>query len=61
MERLQVAQDGGKQQQQLLKHSGTLMADIIGNNLSTTTAETEIELNFAVVKIKHKIVRKDEK
>ena len=25
------------------------------------TAETEIELNFAVVKIKHKIVRKDEK
>ncbi len=61
MEKLQVAQDGGNQQQQLLKHSGTLMADIIGNNLSTTTAETEIELNFAVVKIKHKIVRKDEK
>ena len=61
MERLQNAQDGGKQQQQLLKHSGELMADMIGNNLSTTTAETEIELNFAVVKIKHKIVRKDEK
>ena len=61
MERLQNAQDGGKQQQQLLKHSGELMADMIGNNLSTTTAETEIELNFAVVKIKHKIIRKDEK
>ena len=61
MERLQNVQDGGKQQQQLLKHSGELMADMIGNNLSTTTAETEIELNFAVVKIKHKIVRKDEK
>ena len=61
VERLQNAQDGGKQQQQLLKHSGELMADMIGNNLSTTTAETEIELNFAVVKIKHKIVRKDEK
>ena len=59
MERLQVTQDGGKQQQ-LLKHGGTLIADIIGNNLSTKTAETEIELNFAVVKIKHKIVRKDE-
>ena len=61
MERLQNAEDGGKQQQQLLKHSGELMADMIGNNLSTTTAETEIELNFAVVKIKHKIIRKDEK
>ena len=48
MERLQNAEDGGK-------------ADMIGNNLSTTTAETEIELNFAVVKIKHKIIRKDEK
>ena len=56
-----VAACGGKQQQQLLKHSGELMADMIGNNLSTTTAETEIELNFAVVKIKHKIIRKDEK
>ena len=43
MERLQNAEDGGKQQQQLLKHSGELMADMIGNNLSTTTAETEIE------------------
>ena len=31
------------------------------SNLSTTTAETEIELNFAVVKIKHKIIRKDER
>lgn len=59
MERLQVTQDDGKQQQ-LLKHGGTLIADIIGNNLSTKTAETEIELNFAVVKIKHKIVRKNE-
>ena len=59
MERLQVTQDDGKQQQ-LLKHGGTLIAVIIGNNLSTKTAETEIELNFAVVKIKHKIVRKNE-
>ena len=61
MEKLQVAEDGGTQQKQLLQHSGELMADVIGNNLSTTTAETEIELNFAVVKIKHKIIRKDGK
>lgn len=35
----------------------TTLADIVGNNLSTTS-ETEIELNFAVVKIKHKVIRK---
>ena len=61
MEQLQVAEDGGAQQKKLLQHSGELMADVIGSNLSTTTAETEIELNFAVVKIKHKIIRKDER
>ena len=41
----------------LLTHSGELMTEVIGQNLSTTSAETEIELNFAVVKIRHKIVR----
>ena len=61
MEQLQTVEDGGMQQKKLLEHSGELMADVIGNNLSTTTAETEIELNFAVVKIRHKIIRKDEK
>jgi hypothetical protein len=35
------------------------MAEVIGQNLSTKSVETEIELNFAVVKIKHKIIRKD--
>ena len=29
-----------------------------GVNLSTDSVETEIELNFAVVKIKHKVTRK---
>lgn len=35
------------------------MADIIGQNLSTKAVETEIELNFALVKIKHKFIRKE--
>ena len=55
MEQLQTVEDGGLQQKKLFEHSGELMADVIGNNLSTTTAETEIEHNFAVVKIRHKI------
>ena len=61
MELLQKVEDGGAQQKKLLERSGELMADMIGNNLSTSATETEIELNFAVVKIKHKIIRKEEK
>ena len=30
-----------------------------GRNLNTNSTETEIELNFAVVKIKHKVIRND--
>ena len=61
MEQLQKVEDGGAQQKKLLERSGELMADMIGNNLSTSATETEIELNFAVVNIKHKIIRKEEK
>lgn len=60
MEALQNVEDGGEQQQTLLQRTGNTLAEIVGHNLSTRTTETEIELNFAVVKIKHKIIRKDE-
>ena len=59
MEALQNVEDGGVQQRTLLQRTGNLLAEVVGHNLSTTTTETEIELNFAVVKIKHKIIRKD--
>ena len=57
MEALQNVEDGGDQQKGLLQKTGEILADIVGNNLSTTNAETEIEFNFAVVKIRHKITR----
>ena len=60
MEALQTVDDGGLQQKGLLQRTGDLLAGVIGQNLSTRTTETEIELNFAVVKIKHKISRRDE-
>ena len=60
MEALQTVQDGGEQQKNLLHRTGTLLSDIVGQNLSTNSTETEIELNFAVVKIKHKVIRKEE-
>lgn len=61
MESLQTVEDGGEQQKGLLQKTGEILADIVGNNLSTADTETEIELNFAVVKIKHKVIRKREK
>lgn len=60
MEALQDVTDGGSEQQSLLQKTGQLLATVVGNNLSTASTETEIELNFAVVKIKHKFIRKEE-
>ena len=58
MENLQAVADGGPQQKTLLEKSGKILAEIIGNNLSTESVETEIELNFAVIKIRHKHIKK---
>ena len=61
LEALQDVQDGGEQQKNLLHRTGALLSEMVGRNLSTNTTETEIELNFAVVKIKHKVFRKGDK
>ena len=58
MEALQTVADGGPQQQSLLQKTGQILANMVGQNLSTESTETEIEFNFAVVKIKHKIIKK---
>lgn len=58
MEQLQNVTDGGEIQQNLLQKTGELLAEVVGRNLSTESTETEIELNFAVVKIKHKVIKK---
>lgn len=60
MESLQDVEDGGTQQHTLLQRVGTMLAEVVGHNLRTRSTETDIELNFAVVKIKHKVIRKDE-
>ena len=60
MVQLQNVQDGGQQQRSLLHRTGTVLSEIVGRNLSTNSTETEIELNFAVVKIKHRVIRNDD-
>ena len=46
------------EQKGLLKKSGELIGEIIGNDMATAETETELELNFAVLKLKHTIKRK---
>lgn len=46
------------EQKSLMQKSGEIMADLFGEDMQTTDTETEIELNFAVLKLKHTIKRK---
>ena len=46
-------------QKTLMQKSGEIMADLFGEDMQTTETETEIELNFAVLKLKHTIKRKE--
>ena len=48
-------------QKSLMQKSGEIMADLFGEDMQTSETETEIELNFAVLKLNHTIKRKDKK
>ncbi len=45
-------------QKSLMQRSGEIVDDLFGNDFHTDETETEIELNFAVLKLKHTIKRK---
>ncbi len=49
---------GDERKDKLMSRSGEIMADILGDDLSTTDTETTFEINFAVMKFKHTIKRK---
>lgn len=46
------------QQKTLMQRSGEIVDDLFGDSFATNETETEIELNFAVLKVKHTIKRK---
>ena len=48
-------------QKSLMQKSGEIMADLFGQDMKTDETETEIEVNFAVLKLKHTIKRKGQK
>lgn len=47
-----------EQQQSLMQKSGEIISELIDNNLKTSESETTVELNFAVLKLKHTIKKK---
>ena len=49
-----------EQQKKLMHRGGEILADILGEDLKTTDTETSIELNLAVLKFKHTVMRKGE-
>ena len=57
---IRALNDSEKQEEQkgLLKKSGELIGEILGNDMATAETETELELNLAILKVKHKFTRK---
>jgi len=47
------------EQQALMHKSGEIIAEILDDDLQKTDTETSIELNFAVLKFKHVIKKKN--
>ena len=45
-------------QKKLMQKSGDIIADLLGEDLKTSDTETSIELNFAVLKFKHTVKKK---
>ena len=57
MEALQTLKDGSVEQSAKLTQAGHKLASLIGDNLSTASTKTTIELNLAVLKITHEVTR----
>lgn len=61
MEALQALKDGSPEQSAQLTQAGHKLAALIGDNLSTESTKTTIELNLAVLKITHEVTRTKKK
>ena len=46
-------------QKSLMQKGGEIIADILGDGLQVTDSETSIEINFALMKFKHTVKRKN--
>jgi hypothetical protein len=57
---LSDAQDKDEQKS-LMQKSGEILADVLDNDLEVSGEETTIEINFAIMKIKHTVKRSKRK
>lgn len=48
-----------EKQQSLMQKSGEIFSELLENNLEINESETTIELNFAVLKFKHTVKKKN--
>ena len=60
MEAVQTEKTGSPEQASLLTRAGHKLAGLIGDNLSTESRKTTIELNLALLKITHEVTQRKE-
>ena len=60
MEAIQTEKAGSPEQANLLTRAGHKLAGLIGDNLSTVSRKTTIELNLALLKITHEVSERKE-
>ena len=53
-----AASSSAEEQKNLMAKGGAIISDLLGDELQLSDTETTIELNFAVLKLKHTIKRK---
>ena len=42
----------------LIKHTGNVLSEILNDNMYVSDTETTLEINFAMLKLKHTVKRK---
>jgi len=47
-----------ERQNSLMQHSGEIISDILGSSLEVSDSETDVEINLALLKFRHKVRRK---
>ena len=47
-----------EKQNSLMQHSGEIISDILGSSLEVSDSETDVEINLALLKFRHKVRRK---
>ena len=60
MEALQTEKAGSPEQANMLTRAGHKLAELIGDNISTVSRKTTIELNLALLKISHEVTARKE-